>query len=130
MSYAELWNNRKQAFPNLLFGPDIEDHLTRLNTGNLGTIVGKLARLNAAAAEWRDVGGGAPQWKTKVTDESEPLKNHPKFREERRFRAYDGTRQLFLWHARFGDKGRIHLRFDPSSYKIEIGYIGKHLPLP
>lgn len=130
MSYAELWNNRKQAFPNLLFGPDIEDHLAKLNTGDLGTIVGRLASLNAAAAEWRDVGGGAPQWKTKVTDESKPLKNHPKLLAERRFRAYDGTRQLFLWHARFGSSGRVHFRFDPSSYEIEIGYIGKHLPLP
>lgn len=129
-SSAELWNNRKQAFPNLLFGPDVEDHLARLNTGDLGTIVGKLAGLNAAAAEWPEVGGGVPQWKSKVTDESEPLKNHPKLLAERRFRAYDGTRQLFLWHARFGSSGRVHFRFDPSSYEIEIGYIGKHLPLP
>ena len=130
-SYAELWNNRKQAFPNLLFGPDIEDHLAKLNTGDLGTIVGKLASLNAAAAEWPDVGGGVPQWKTKVTDESESVQNNPKKREKRRFRSsYDDTRQLFLWHARFGNSGRIHLRFDPSSHEIEIGYIGPHLPLP
>ena len=122
-----LWNNRKQAFPNLLFGPDIEDHLTKLNTGDLGTIVGKLASLNAAAAEWPDVGGGVPKWKTKVTDESESLQNNAKKREKRRFRSYDGTSQLFLWHARFGDSGRIHLRFDPSSHEVEIGYIGPHL---
>lgn len=128
-SYAELWNNRKQAFPNLLFGPDVEDHLARLNTGDLGTIVGKLAGLNAAAAEWPEVGGGVPQWKSKVTDESESLKNNAKKREKRRFKSCDGTHQLFLWHARFGDSGRIHLRFDPSLYEIEIGYIGLKLRL-
>ncbi len=122
-----LWNNRKQAFPNLLFGPDIEDHLAKLNTGDLGTIVGKLAGLNAAATEWPNVGGGAPRWKTKVTNESESLRNDDKKREKRRFRSYDGTSQLFLWHARFGDSGRIHLRFDPSSHEVEIGYIGPHL---
>ena len=125
--YAELWNKRGQAFPNLIFGPDIEDHLAKLNTGDLGTIVGKLASLNAAAAEWPDVGGGTPQWKTKVTNESESLQNDAKKREKRQFRSYDGTSQLFLWHARFGNSGRIHLRFDPSSHEVEIGYIGPHL---
>ena len=131
-SYAELWNNRKLAFPNLLFGPDIEDHLKKLNTSKLGSIVGKLANLNAAAAEWPNVGGSAPPWKAraKVVNESESLQNNAKLRERRRFKSYDGTRQLFLWHARFSDSGRIHLRFDPSSHEIEIGYIGKHLPLP
>ena len=39
-----------------------------------------------------------------------------------------GTRETFEWHARFGD-GRIHLRFDPQSREVEIGYIGPHLPL-
>ena len=125
--YAELWNKREQAFPNLIFGPDIENHLATLNTGDLGTIVGRLASLNAAATEWPDVGGGAPQWKTKVTNESESLQNYAKKREKRRFRSYDGTSQLFLWHARFGGSGRIHLRFDPSSHEVEIGYIGPHL---
>ena len=131
-SYAKLWNNREQAFPNLLFGPDIEDHLKKLNTSNLGSIVRKLANLNAAAAEWPNVGGSAPPWKAraKVVNESESLQNNSKLRERRRFKSHDGKRRLFLWHARFSDSGRIHLRFDPSSHEIEIGYIGKHLPLP
>ena len=130
-SYAKLWNNREQAFPNLLFGPDVEDHLKKLNTSNLGSIVRKLANLNAAAAEWPNVGGSAPPWKAraKVVNESESLQNNAKLRERRRFKSHDGTSQLFLWHARFSDSGRIHLRFDPSSHEIEIGYIGKHLPL-
>ena len=131
-SYAKLWNNRKLAFPNLLFGPDAEDHLKKLNTSNLGSIVGKLANLNAAAAEWPNVGGSAPPWKgrAKVVNESESLQNNTQLRERRRFKSHDGTRQLFLWHARFSYSGRIHLRFDPSSHEIEIGYIGPHLPLP
>ncbi|MDE2736722.1 MAG: hypothetical protein OXI72_20165 [Gemmatimonadota bacterium] len=130
-SYAELWNNRKLAFSNLLFGPDVEDHLKKLNTSKLRSIVGKLSNLNAAAAEWPNVGGSAPPWeaRAKVVNESEALQNNTKLRERRRFKSYDGTRQLFLWHTRFSDSGRIHLRFDPSSHEIEIGYIGQHLPL-
>ena len=57
----------------------------------------------------------------------ESMKNR-KFREARRFRTSHGTHELFEWHARFGDHGRIHLRFDPESHEVEIGYIGWHLP--
>ena len=126
-SAEELWKERKQAFPNLLFGPDTEDHLRRLNTGDLGTIINRLEDLNTAAAEWPSVGGGVPPWTTKVTNESESLQNNPKERKKRRFRSSNDTNQLFLWHARFGSSGRIHLRFDPSSHEVEIGYIGPHL---
>ena len=48
---------------------------------------------------------------------------------ERRFRSHLGVRELFEWHARFGNSGRIHLRWDPKSREVEIGYIGNHLPL-
>ena len=51
------------------------------------------------------------------------------FREARMFQSHRGTREIFEWHARFGDGGRIHLRFDPPSKEVEIGYIGPHLPL-
>lgn len=36
---------------------------------------------------------------------------------------------IFEWHARFGSGGRIHLRFDASIREVEIGYVGRHLPL-
>ncbi len=128
-SGAALWDARGEAFPNLVFGPDVEDHLASLNTGLLGTIVRKLASLDDSAGRWREVGGPAPSWGSKVTDESDSVINHDGLREARRFRSLDGTRQLFTWHARYGSSGRIHLRFEPHSYEIEIGYIGPHLPL-
>lgn len=126
---GELWKNREAAFPNLAFGPDVENHLKELPAGHYHTVVNRLGELDAAAGNWHRVGGAAPPWACKVTDESERLRNDRRLAARRRFRSRSGGRALFLWHARFGSAGRIHLRFDPSSREVEIGYIGGHLPL-
>lgn len=127
--FKSLWKNKEQAFPNLIFGPDVERQLERLNTGDLQVVVKCLVSLDESAGEWRVTGGAMPSWTRKVTPESQSVMNDSRLREERRFRAHRDTRELFEWHARFGSSGRIHLRFDPSSREVEIGYIGPHLPL-
>ena len=126
---ATLWDRRRQAFPNLLFGPDVESHLAELNPGILGTVINKLASLDESAVEWHQTRGAVPPWQSKVTDENFSVKTDPTLREARRFRSNDGTSKLFMWHARFGSSGRIHLSFDRSSYQIEVGYVGLHLPM-
>ena len=123
-----LWKNRLTAFPHLVFGPDVEGNF-KDQAHLFPTIVGKLKDLDRSAREWREVGGPAPPWKTKVTPENTVKMRNPSFRETRRFRSRGGTRKMFEWHARFGDGRRIHLRFDPDSREVEIGYIGPHLPL-
>ena len=122
-----LWDAREAAFPNLLFGLDVQHHLDRLNQGHLGTVIAKLALLDDSAAQWRAVGGTMPPWKCYVRPESEAVVSQPKLRDERRFRSHDGTPRDFMWHAGFGS-GRIHFRFDPRLKEVEIGYIGPHLP--
>ena len=126
---AELWCRRADLFPHLVFGPDVEDHLAKLNPGLLSTLVNRLAELDETAAAWTADGGDAPAWTCKVTPESESLMNNEKLREARWFRSVRGERLLFEWHARFGGGARIHLRFDGRTREIEIGYIGVHLPL-
>lgn len=125
---ATLWENRGAIFPNLSFGADVQDDLGRF-AHLLSTIVGKLADLDASAQDWRERGGPAPVWKTRVTPESPNVMTNPALREARRFRSSRGTRELFEWHARFGGNGRIHLRIDSTTREIEVGYIGHHLPL-
>ena len=129
---ATLWENHQTVFPNLTFGPDVEDNLKE-QAPLFSTIVGKLVDLERSAREWQDVGGPAPRWKTKVSPESASKMKNPSFRDSRTFRSRLGTREIFEWHARFGASGRIHLRFDPHSNlrsrEVEIGYIGPHLPL-
>ena len=124
----KLWEKRQAIFPNLLFGPDVEDNL-KASSNQFNTIVGKLVSLNQSARDWSDVGGSGPPWGTKVSRESGTVMNNPTRRTKRKFRSCRGTQEIFEWHARFGNNGRIHLRFDSNSRKIEIGYIGPHLPL-
>ena len=126
---VDLWNRRAQVFPNLIFGPDVEGHLARLNAGLLSTLLNRLADLDATGAEWAVAGGEVPPWKTRVTPESQGTMDNPKLRDARLFRSVSGARLLFEWHARFGRGGRIHLRFDARALEIEVGYIGGHLPL-
>lgn len=122
-----LWSGRQEAFPNLRFGPDVEEHLAELNPAFLGGVVSKLASLDDCAAKWHEVLDSPLSWEIRVTDESESVKNDARLRELRRFASSDGTHQLFMWHARFGGGGRIHFRLVSSSRRVEIGYIGPHL---
>lgn len=122
---ASLWRGRHLCFPALAFGPGVEACLQRYAT-HFSTVVEKLIDIHDAAAEWKERGGPAPRWRTKVTDESQSLT--PTHRNTRRFQSHRGTTELFTWHARFGNSGRIHLRFDAGTREVEIGYIGPKLP--
>ena len=126
---AKMWETRGDAFPHLIFGPDVERQLTVLNHGDLGTVVKKLVGLDRSAREWRTAGGPLPEWESLVTNESTSVRNNRSLLEERRFRSVDGNRHLYTWHARFGSSGRIHLRFVAESRTVEVGYIGPHLPI-
>lgn len=122
-----LWARRRRAFPSLSFGLGVEADLVG-QANHLDTSINKLIDLDRAAADWRE--GAAPEWRTKVTQESPSVLNKPGLSRQRRFRSQDGTTCLFAWHARVGSSVRIHLRFDASTREVEIGYIGPHLPLP
>lgn len=123
-----LWENRDAVFPDLTFGPDVEDDLKKI-AAFMGTVVGKLAALDQSAREWREKGGPAPAWRTLVSPETPQRMNNEKSRKARTFRSHRGSREIFEWHARYGDGGRIHLRFDPGEREVEIGYIGPKLPV-
>lgn len=124
---AKLWQDRRAAFPDLLFGLDVKGHLMECAT-HLPTIVGKLSDLDHSAREWKAVGGPAPSWRTKVTPESASTRQKRTVMRTRQFRSQRGQQEVFEWHARFGNSGRIHLRFDAVSREVEVGYIGPKLP--
>lgn len=128
-TYAEMWDSRTRIFPGLIFGPEVEGQLRDLNAGWLTTLREKLAKLDNDARNWKSQGGRMPRWSTKVTDESDRVKNSDRLSSFRMFKSVSGQKRCFYWHARFGSSQRIHLRFDPDGYRIEIGYIGNHLPL-
>ena len=124
---VSFWKNRQDAFPFLLFGPEVERNVVSC-AHLLSTIVGKLIELDEAAREWHDDGGPAPRWRTRVTPESKDRMSDSKFVRTRTFMSSIGSHEIFEWHARFGSSGRIHLRFEATSRIVEIGYIGPHLP--
>ena len=126
-SPRELWNNRQAAFPVLVFGPDVEAHLRKVP--QFHTVIERLAELNNDTERWRRDGGTMPQWTRKVVNESKSVRTNPQLKEARRFISCSGKPKLFLWHVRFGQGWRIHLRFDAKRREVEVGYIGPHLPL-
>ena len=126
-SGLEMWVHRRQVYPHLLFGPDVEAQIERMDAGLLSVVMNRLAQLNEATGEWE--AGPAPSWPCKVTPENEKTMANRRLRQARTFRSTTGTRQTFEWHARFGSGGRIHLRFEAKARVVEIGYIGRHLPL-
>lgn len=129
LTAREFWEKRRTAFPNLVFGLDVENQIGGGLPAPFHTIVGRLAELDEAAGTWGNAGGAMPSWKCKVTDESQRVRNDPTLRQARSFRSCSGDKELFMWHARFGSGGRIHLRFCRARWQVEIGYIGPHLPL-
>lgn len=121
---SALWEQRQQAFSDLIFGPDVT-----IPPEFSQSIVRRLTELNRSAAEWRNGRGSIPPWTCRVAPESDSVKKNRHLLDARRFGSRRGTRELFEWHARVGSGLRIHLRFDADSREIEIGYIGPHLPL-
>ncbi len=126
-SPAAFWENREAIFPSLLFGPDVEDNI-KASSHLFQTIMRRLSDLDRSAEVWQTKEGPAPRWRTKVSPESAEKMRHSAFRATRRFRSRSGMIETFEWHARYGSRGRIHLRFDPESREVEVGYIGPHLP--
>ena len=122
---TELWRRRKEIFPSLVFGPGVEANLAELG-GHLTGVKEKLCSLDTTAEVWKDTGGDAPKWKTKVTREAASTRNDPKLMAARCFDSAHGGKAMFEWHARYGGGGRIHLRFDARTREIEVGYIGRH----
>ena len=121
LELTTLWERREDAFPSLTFGPDVETQIGNLQSAHGYTIINRLTELHAAAETWQGTGTAMPNWICKVTPESARVHDNPRLREARRFRSASGTHELFIWHARFGSNGRIHLRFDAESYDVEIG---------
>ena len=129
LALDDLWTTRTLAFPHLTFGLDVEGQLRLLNPQFVSAVVKRLGELDEAAREWRKVGTSAPRWRSKVTPESEPVMNNERLKSYRMFRDSCGQATLFAWHARIGASHRIHLLFDRETFRVEVGYIGNHLPL-
>ena len=123
----DLWLRRRELFPHLTFGPDVEQQLNSIDNRVLSTVINQLTKLNDAVAEWRDTDSSSPKWRSKVSWESDSVMNESRWVHARTFRTNAGGTAVFEQHARYGS-GRIHFIFDQSTGSLEIGYIGPKLP--
>lgn len=123
---ATLWRERSALFPHLEFAPRVEGDLANLGAKEYGSAVSRLGELERAVAGWR-LGQGSPQYLSRVTGESEATMNQ--YRSYRIFRSITGSDELFEKHARLAGGFRVHLREIFAQRRVEIGYIGPHLPI-
>ena len=126
-NFKELWECRESAFPNLVFGPDVEVQLGDVNAGDLKRIVKKLSIIDAKSGDWASGQGGGPPWRGLVRDESASVYQNESWLAKRRFKSYNGNQELFMLHSSFSRGDRIHMRVDANKRLVEIGYIGVHL---
>jgi hypothetical protein len=121
-SGAELWAAREDVFPHLRLLPRVADDLAKLRPGWLNPVKEQLAKLEQAAAGWNTALEAVPQWRSKVTPESDSRK------ELCRFRDVDGLDHIFEWHARITPgAGRLHFRLDRRAQRLVVAYIGPKL---
>jgi hypothetical protein len=108
LTQANVWAMRDRAFPCLCFGLDVEAHLVGVGAAGFGAILTRLGELDEASREWKNENIARPNYRSKVSDESDATKSQ--YKAERTFRDSFGTRQVYWLHARFGGAGRIHFR--------------------
>jgi hypothetical protein len=122
---AQVWSEREQRFPSLIFLARVEQDLVGLERsgGPYSQALSALASLSKDAARW-PVGQSHPNFSTKAT---------PEYENRRRFcwvhDVQTGQRELFDWHVRFtgGIAGRIHFRVDAQNRRLVVAYLGRKL---
>ena len=128
LSKESFGEYKNLAFPCLMFGQNVDKYIIDIQVQEFSTVVKKLKLLDEICEEWRMGSDSFPEFPRDFSQESESVRNDPKLYKKRTFVSSDGTSEIFEWHARFGSSGRIHFRILEDKKKIEIGYIGPHLP--
>ena len=127
-SFTELWQNRNDAYPDLLFGQDFGAYLKRINGGLLRKVVRTLGVLNDCSNRWKRMRSAQPPdpWPRIVRSESETVRNDDALLDERIFKTHDGKRECFLLYTNITKGIRLHLRTVDPERQVEIGFIGPH----
>ncbi|MFA9377000.1 MAG: hypothetical protein ACERKZ_09650 [Lachnotalea sp.] len=129
-SAIDLWEKRNIIFPHLIFCDSVKAQLmTDTEKVHIEQIIKKLNILDKYFGNYdgvfdcKKLGNGA-------RNESDSVKNTPKYYNQRVFMTPYGVSEKFFWHISFPGKypGRIHFIPDKKTGKCIIGYIGKHLP--
>lgn len=122
----DFMNSKRHCFPDLRFGLNINDQISKLPLKIYVQIIAKLILINDAVRDWRRTSNQLEPVLPNISGEGKTTMQ--KFGVQRRFDDSKGNLQAFELHAKVGSQYRIHFRIDKQEKSIEIGYIGKHLP--
>lgn len=122
---SSLPARKRECFPHLVFGLDVDGHIADLPTAFLGTLVRKLILLDDAARTWRRTPTMTFPTLSDCRSESKPTMD--KYGDLRVYRDPEGVDRTYKLHCALGDY-RIHFRIMHEPRCLEIGYVGKHLP--
>lgn len=126
----ELWSQRQNIYPALVFCESVENQIRQVNHGKpmLGPVMRCLSQLQDFCQTWSSSGFDASKISCRVSPESDQTLN--RYFVERTFKCPDGVERLFSWHAKINFHAwRVHFFFDESKPgTLLIGYVGKHLP--
>ena len=125
----DLWLKRKEYFPNLLFGSDMEAQLQKIGLSNKhNRVFNSLKQMDGFCISWQSGGFSLEDFKSQtLLDASyESASTMQKFFVERKFRLPDGKKVQFELHVKLPDL-RIYILPDIDTKTLTVGYIGKHL---
>lgn len=130
-SGQDLWENREQLYPNLIFCSNVKNQL--FEDSEKFHIISVMKKLDGFQKYFSEYDGKYDPNKLGMgaRTESESVKKNPELRDLRLFIKPDGTKDYFYDHVGFNGKysaGRIHFLPDDKKRMCYIGYIGRHLP--
>lgn len=126
---SDLWNQREELFPSLVFCKHIGKDLEKLQSTDpiLRQIVKKIFEMENYCKRWQEGPFNPAHLPFKITGESRVTTQ--RYPQERTFLCPDGKERIFTWHCRLTPCAwRIY--FDPSAGpgRIYIGNIGPKPP--
>jgi hypothetical protein len=124
----ELWDKRKEWFPNLDFCNDTKAQLYGLPRQMLSSVSEHLSSLQRYSETWSSGNFDSAEFPPRriVTETKITLQQYGAMRT---FMCPDGITRTFSWHLRLTpQEWRIHFDPIPQTRQIVIGYIGQHLP--
>ncbi len=122
----DLVARKERCFPHLSFGVEVDRQIRGLPPASLSLLVRKLVKLDDACRRWR---GDDESRYPRISDcRPESESTMQRYGHLRVFRDEKGGERTYRRHVSLTRAYRIHLRIQHDGKKIEIGYVGKHLP--
>ncbi|WP_375311069.1 hypothetical protein WHZ77_28870 [Bradyrhizobium sp. A5] len=128
LTARNFWEKKAEAFPHLAFGLDVEAQIGKFSAVLLALLFRRLSELDSLARAWRESANERPPaMLPPITRES--VATMARYANARKFRGEDGVSRTFEDHVWVDRTHRVHVFLHDNEKKIEVGYVGRHLPI-